>query len=89
MDNTLLDNDRIEADLRAHLLEQFGEKPQRRYWQLFEDIRAELGYADYLGALQRFRLAYPHDGHPRQSERGLSDLDTQIHRRSHPLNQYH
>jgi len=61
VDNTLLDNDAVSADLRAHLTEQFGAERQQRYWEEFELLRSELGYADYLGALQRFRLAYPHD----------------------------
>jgi FMN phosphatase YigB (HAD superfamily) len=63
VDNTLLDNDRVTDDLRRHLHEHFGKERQERYWELFEELRAELGYADYLGALQRFRLAYPHDVH--------------------------
>ncbi len=63
VDNTLLDNDRVTADLRDHLTEAFGEERQRRWFELFEELRAELGYADYLGALQRFRLAYPHEVH--------------------------
>jgi haloacid dehalogenase-like hydrolase len=62
VDNTLLDNDRVERDLSAYLLEQFGEEQRERYWELFEELRDELGYADYLGTLQRFRLAHPHDG---------------------------
>lgn len=61
VDNTLLDNDRVTEDLREHLTKQFGEERQHRYWELFEELRAELGYADYLGALQRFHLAYPHE----------------------------
>jgi FMN phosphatase YigB (HAD superfamily) len=61
VDNTLLDNDRVTQDLRDYLTEKFGEERQRRYWELFEELRSELGYADYLGALQRFRLAYPHE----------------------------
>ena len=61
VDNTLLDNDAVAADLRAHLTEQFGDERQQRYWDEFEALRSELGYADYLGALQRFRLAYPHE----------------------------
>ena len=61
VDNTLLDNDAVADDLRRHLTEEFGEEPQRRYWAEFERLRSELGYADYLGALQRFRVAYPHD----------------------------
>jgi FMN phosphatase YigB (HAD superfamily) len=61
VDNTLLDNDSVAADLRKHLTEAFGEERQERYWTFFEELRSELGYADYLGALQRFRLAYPHE----------------------------
>jgi FMN phosphatase YigB (HAD superfamily) len=61
VDNTLLDNDAVSADLRAYLTEHFGAERQKRYWDEFEQLRRELGYADYLGALQRFRLAYPHD----------------------------
>ncbi|MDR3388782.1 MAG: HAD family hydrolase [Rudaea sp.] len=57
VDNTLLDNDRIEADLRNHLEREFGIACRQRYWEIFEALRAELGYADYLGALQRYRLA--------------------------------
>jgi FMN phosphatase YigB (HAD superfamily) len=63
VDNTLLNNDAVAADLRAHLTEQFGVERQERYWEEFELLRSELGYADYLGALQRFRVAYPHDTH--------------------------
>lgn len=61
VDNTLLDNDAVAADLRRHLTDVFGEERQERYWQYFEELREELGYADYLGALQRFRIAYPRD----------------------------
>lgn len=55
-DNTLLDNDRAEEDLRDHLAREFGVESRDRYWAIFEQLRAELGYADYLGALQRYRL---------------------------------
>jgi FMN phosphatase YigB (HAD superfamily) len=55
-DNTLLDNDRVEDDLRDHLAREFGAESRDRYWAIFEQLRAELGYADYLGALQRYRL---------------------------------
>jgi hypothetical protein len=61
VDNTLLDNDAVTDDLRVHLTKAFGEERQRRYWELFEELRSELGYADYLGALQRFRVAYPRE----------------------------
>jgi FMN phosphatase YigB (HAD superfamily) len=63
VDNTLLDNDGVAADLRRYLTDEFGAERQQRYWDEFELLREELGYADYLGALQRFRLAYPHDTH--------------------------
>ena len=54
-DNTLLDNDRVHDDLQEHLAREFGEESSARYWKIFEELRAELGYADYLGALQRYR----------------------------------
>ena len=57
VDNTLLDNDRIVADLRQHLEQQFGPASADRYWEIFEGLRDELGYADYLGALQRYRAS--------------------------------
>ncbi len=53
VDNTLLDNDQIQEDLRQHMTSAFGATRQARYWEIFESLRAELGYADYLGALQR------------------------------------
>jgi FMN phosphatase YigB (HAD superfamily) len=56
VDNTLLDNDAVQADLAAHLEGRFGAAFCARYWAIFESLRAELGYADYLGALQRLRL---------------------------------
>jgi FMN phosphatase YigB (HAD superfamily) len=56
VDNTLLDNDQVVADLRTHLTEEFGDKSSDRYWEIFETLRSELGYADYLGALQRYRM---------------------------------
>jgi hypothetical protein len=61
VDNTLLDNDRVTADLMRHLKREPGEELQRQYWILFEQLRSELGYADYLGALQRYRIEHPHD----------------------------
>jgi FMN phosphatase YigB (HAD superfamily) len=56
VDNTLLDNDAVQEDLSAHLEREFGSVSRDRYWAIFEELRAELGYADYLGALQRYRL---------------------------------
>jgi FMN phosphatase YigB (HAD superfamily) len=63
VDNTLLDNDSVIADLRRHLVEKFGADCDRRYWELFEQLRTELGYADYLGALQRYRDEHPREMH--------------------------
>jgi len=61
VDNTLLDNDRVTADLKRYLEKQVGPERQQRYWDIFEQLRTELGYADYLGALQRYRMEYPRD----------------------------
>jgi len=56
VDNTLLDNDRVENDLQRHIEREFGAQSRDRYFAIFEELRADLGYADYLGALQRYRL---------------------------------
>ena len=61
VDNTLLDNDRVAADLRRYLEHEIGRDSERHYWAIFERLRAELGYPDYLGALQRYRIEHPHD----------------------------
>ena len=61
VDNTLLDNDAVLVDLKRHLLEAFGREREQRYWAIFEQLRDELGYADYLGALQRYRIEQPGD----------------------------
>lgn len=63
VDNTLLDNDRVVTDLMRHLDREVGSDCQEQYWAIFEELRKELGYADYLGALQRYRVEYPHDPH--------------------------
>jgi FMN phosphatase YigB (HAD superfamily) len=63
VDNTLLDNDRVAADLQRHLIREVGVERQERYWAIFEALRVELGYADYLGALQRYRVENPRDPH--------------------------
>lgn len=63
VDNTLLDNDRVTADLKRFLEREVGSERNQRYWMIFEDLRTELGYADYLGALQRYRHDYPYESH--------------------------
>jgi FMN phosphatase YigB (HAD superfamily) len=63
VDNTLLDNDRVTSDLRGFLEKEVGLERCSRYWQIFEDLRTELGYADYLGALHRYRIEHPYDSH--------------------------
>ncbi len=69
VDNTLLDNDQVIADLRAHLAQEFGTFCAGHYWAHFETLREELGYADYLGALQRYRLN-PGHGHAHGDDDG-------------------
>ena len=61
VDNTLLDNDRFAADLGAHLEQAFGAVERARYWTIYNALRAELGYADYLAALQKFRVGLDDD----------------------------
>jgi FMN phosphatase YigB (HAD superfamily) len=63
VDNTLLDSDRVSADLMRHLERTVGHERQQHYWEIFNELRAEVGYADYLGALQRYRARYPRDPH--------------------------
>jgi FMN phosphatase YigB (HAD superfamily) len=61
VDNTLIDNDHIVADMKSNLERDIGNEQQQRYWDYFEELRTELGYADYLGALQRYRVNHPRD----------------------------
>ena len=60
VDNTLLDNDRVAVDLQRHLISEVGAEGAQEYWQIFEQLRTDLGYADYLGGLQRYRAKHPH-----------------------------
>src|SRR4051812_17231191 len=61
VDNTLLDNDAIIAEMKQMLAREVGAEREKRYWAIFEELRVALGYADYLGTLQRYRLEDPHD----------------------------
>jgi FMN phosphatase YigB (HAD superfamily) len=61
VDNTLLDNDQVVGDLMRHLDQNVGEESAQLYWRIFERLRTEVGYADYLGALQAYRATRPHD----------------------------
>lgn len=63
VDNTLIDNDRVTADLKRFLEQEVGADRNKRYWEIFEELRKELGYADYLGTLQRYRIEHPYDTH--------------------------
>jgi FMN phosphatase YigB (HAD superfamily) len=63
VDNTLLDNDHIQADIKAYLERQYGAASRDRYWTILDDLFVELGYRDYLGALQRYRVEHPQDMH--------------------------
>jgi FMN phosphatase YigB (HAD superfamily) len=63
VDNTLLDNDHVSKDLKRYLTKEVGAGREEQYWAIFEALRAELGYADYLGALQRYRIQHPREPH--------------------------
>jgi len=73
VDNTLIDNDRVQAHLGEHLAECFGTAARDRYWEIFEQLRGELGYADYLGALERYRVEDMHDPHLLEMSNWLVD----------------
>ena len=59
VDNTLVDNDAIQQDLKDHLEQTYGVAARDRYWKILEDLMVELGYRDYIGALQNFRVEHP------------------------------
>ncbi len=59
VDNTLVDNDGIQQDLKDHLAKTYGVAARDRYWKILEDLMVELGYRDYIGALQKFRVEHP------------------------------
>ncbi len=61
VDNTLVDNDRIQQDLKDHLERAYGPAARDRYWTILEDLMQQLGYRDYIGALQRFRVEHPRE----------------------------
>jgi FMN phosphatase YigB (HAD superfamily) len=82
VDNTLLDNDRVQADLGAHLAKYYGEQTRDRFWKIFKDLRSELGYSDYLGALERYRLEAMHD--PRLLRMANRMADYPFHERLYP-----
>ena len=63
VDNTLVDNDRVTAALKRFLTTEIGEERTEHYWRIFEELRSQLGYADYLGALQEYRRQLPYDSH--------------------------
>lgn len=81
-DNTLLDNDAIQDDLKRHLNDVFGPASCERYWQILEQGRGELGYVDYLGALQRYRLSALDD--PRMLQMSAFLIDYPFWNRLYP-----
>ena len=82
VDNTLLDNGVIVAGLRRQLRETMGEEGERRYWEIFEELFRDPGFADYLGALQRYSLEHPRD--PRLFEVALFLLNYPFADRLYP-----
>ncbi len=63
VDDTLLDNDEAQGDYLRHIEQNYGQQAAERYWEIFQKLFEELGYADYLGALQRYRLENLHNPH--------------------------
>jgi FMN phosphatase YigB (HAD superfamily) len=54
VDDTLLDNDRIRDDIERHLEREYGPDARAAYWTIQERRFVELGYRDYLGAVQEW-----------------------------------
>ncbi|MBV9653341.1 MAG: HAD family hydrolase [Acetobacteraceae bacterium] len=75
VDNTLLDNDRVQADLRAHMTEEYGREASERYWTLLEELRVSKGYIDYLGALQLYRVEAMHNPRVLRMADWMADYD--------------
>ena len=75
VDKTLLDNDAIQQDLKDHRERWYGRAARERYWKILEDLCAELGYRDYLGALQRYRLEHPREVEPLSMSSFLINYD--------------
>ena len=73
VDNTLLDNDLVQCHLKEHLADAYGASARDRYWEILEGLRTELGYVDYLGALERFRVEEIHRPGRRRSTSADSD----------------
>jgi FMN phosphatase YigB (HAD superfamily) len=82
VDNTLLDNGRVVADLRSHLRDAMGLVGERRYWEIFEELFRNPGFADYLGAFQRYGLEQPRD--PRLFDVSLALLNYPFGERLYP-----
>jgi FMN phosphatase YigB (HAD superfamily) len=82
VDNTMLDNDRVQSDMNVHLAETYGETARSRFWAIFEELRKELGYADYLGALERYRVEAMY--HPKLLRMANWLVDYPFHQRLYP-----
>jgi FMN phosphatase YigB (HAD superfamily) len=82
VDNTLIDNDSVQADLGEHLAQTYGVATRDRYWEIFEKLRCEIGYADYLGALERFRIEAIH--HPTVLRMSIWLVDYPFAKRLYP-----
>ncbi len=61
VDNTLVDNDTVQADMRDHLASHYGPAARDRFFEIIEELRASLGYVDYLGSLEKLRMEQMHD----------------------------
>jgi FMN phosphatase YigB (HAD superfamily) len=42
VDNTLIDNDRVQAHLKEHLAEGYGTAARDRYWDILENLRTDI-----------------------------------------------
>lgn len=82
VDNTLLDNDSLLADLMGHIERDYGASSRERYSEIIEQVRSTLGYVDYLGALQQYRME--HLDEPRLLEMSSFLVDYPFAKRLYP-----
>ena len=75
VDNTLFDNDGLQRDIGDYLVRNHGQAAHDRYWAIYEEIRGQVDYADYIGALERYRLEALHDPSLLRMSNWLLDYD--------------
>lgn len=65
VDNTLLDNDRVRAELAETIERIVGPERGEAFWESYEQVRRDRDYVDYPNTIARFGRAFPDEvGYP-------------------------